>query len=36
MKHFTHYPYMCDPQTTHIHKMFEYNDPHIAILQHLL
>ena len=36
MKHFAHYPYMHDPQITPTLKMFEYSDPHIAILQHLL
>ena len=30
MTHFTHYPYVCDPQTTHTIKMFGYSDPHIT------
>ena len=30
MKHFTHYPYVCDPQTTRKVKMFGYVDPHIT------
>ena len=30
MKHFAHYPYVCDPQTIHTIKMIGYIDPHIT------